>query len=97
MPKTTEPPADPGAAAPADTGSAPAPRGTRYRVALQCPTPIPHPVLEVEADDDDEAWQKFCAANGISDSEHKRTILKMTNDEARMTTWTVVSGPQPVE
>ena len=48
----------------------------RYRVALHCPTPIPHQELEVEAADDGAAWQKFCAANGISDSEHERTVVR---------------------
>ncbi len=50
---------------------------SRFRVSLHCPTPIPHPQLEVEAVDDDEAWQKFCAANGISGSEHERAIVPM--------------------
>ena len=48
-----------------------------YRVALQCPTPLAHPELEVVADTDDDAWRQFCAANGISDSEHPRAIVRL--------------------
>ena len=67
---------EPDAGAFADPPVPVTPARSRFRVALQCPTPIPHPELEVEAADDGEAWQKFCAANGISDSEHKRTIVR---------------------
>lgn len=55
---------------------------SRFRVTLHCPTPIPHPQLEVEAADGDEAWRKFCAANGISDSEHERTIVPVSRAAA---------------
>jgi len=48
---------------------------TRFRVTLHCPTPVAHPELEVEAEDEAAAWRQFCRANGISDSEHKRTIV----------------------
>lgn len=43
----------------------------RWRVGLNCPTPIEHRTLVVEAGTQDEAKQKFCDANGISDSEHE--------------------------
>ena len=77
MPKTDSPPNPVSACTEAAELVDPAPARARFRVALQCPTPIPHPELEVEAADDGEAWQKFCAANGISDSEHPRTIVRI--------------------
>ncbi len=53
------------------------PLPTRFRVTLQCPTPIARAELEVEAADEAAAWRAFCAANGISDSEHARTIVRV--------------------
>jgi hypothetical protein len=58
-----------------DAGDAPVP--TRFRVTLQCPTPIASAELEVDAADEAAAWRAFCAANGISDSEHPRTIVRV--------------------
>jgi len=49
----------------------------RYRITLQAPTPVAHPELEVEAETESAAWQKFCAANGISDSVHDRMIVEL--------------------
>ena len=49
----------------------------RFRVTLNCPTPIAFPELDVDAVDEIEAWEKFCAANGISHSDHPRTIVKV--------------------
>jgi hypothetical protein len=49
----------------------------RFRVTLNCPTPVAHPELEVEADDEAAAWKEFCAANGISGSEHPRMIVPL--------------------
>ena len=51
--------------------------GNRYLVTLKCPTPVAFPELEVEAASADEAWQKFCAANRITGSEHPRTIVPL--------------------
>jgi hypothetical protein len=60
---------------PTETTTDPAPM--RFHVTLTCPTPLAFPELEVEAATKDEAWQKFCAANGISDSEHLRKIVPL--------------------
>lgn len=49
-------------------------KAPKYRVQLNCPTPIEFRVLEVEANDEAEAWLKYCEANGISDSVHERSI-----------------------
>ena len=57
--------------------SAPPAVSTRFRVTLHCPTPVAHPELDVEASDKGEAWKQFCAANGISDSDHPRTIVPL--------------------
>jgi hypothetical protein len=46
----------------------------RLRVSLDCPTPLAHRALVVACDDREAAWQAFCAANGISDSQWPRTI-----------------------
>ncbi len=54
-----------------------APLPARFRVTLQCPTPIASAELEIEAPDEAAAWRAFCAANGISDSEHPRTIVRV--------------------
>ena len=51
----------------------------RFRVTLQCPTPVAHPELDVEADDETAAWNKFCAANGISGSDHPRQIVPIVS------------------
>ncbi len=53
------------------------PPATRYRVSLICPTPLAHPELDVEADSPEAAWRQFCAANGITDSEHPRSIAPL--------------------
>jgi len=52
-------------------------QATRFRVALLCPTPLEHPELDLDAANEKEAWQKFCAANGISDSDHPKTITAL--------------------
>ena len=59
------------------TTASPPAASTRFRVTLNCPTPVAHPELDVEADDAAAAWNQFCAANGISDSEHPRTIVAL--------------------
>lgn len=50
---------------------------TRYRVTLNCPTPLAHRTLDIEADNEQEAWGLFMVANGIRDSRHERTIEKI--------------------
>ncbi len=55
----------------------PTPVPARFRVTLICPTPVAHPELEVEAENEAAAWTRFCTANGISGSEHKRTIVPL--------------------
>ena len=54
---------------------------TRFRVTLHCPTPVAHPELDVKADDKAAAWKQFCAANGISDSDHPRTIVPLVSSQ----------------
>ena len=49
----------------------------RFRVTLNCPTPVAHPELEVEAEDEAAAWKQFCTANGISSSDHPRKIVPL--------------------
>ena len=49
----------------------------RFRVTLICPTPVAHPELDVEAEDEAAAWKQFCTANGISGSEHPHTIVPL--------------------
>ena len=49
----------------------------RFRVTLNCPTPVAHPELEVEAETESAAWQQFCAANGITDSVHERMVVEL--------------------
>jgi hypothetical protein len=58
-----------------DRGDAPV--RSRFRVTLECPTPLVCAELEVEAADESAAWREFCAANNISDSEHPRTIVRV--------------------
>lgn len=47
----------------------------RWRVHLQAPTPLAHNPLEVEAATEEQAWEAFMQANGISGSMHERTIV----------------------
>lgn len=49
----------------------------KYRVELNCPTPLAHKVLEIEARSEAEAREEFCRRNGISDSIHKWTITRI--------------------
>ena len=65
-----------------DTELTPAPAAppagsSRFRVTLICPTPVARPELEVEALDEADAWKQFCAANGISGSEHTRMVVPL--------------------
>ncbi len=69
-PDTIEPP-------PQSFADVDSPITSRFRVTLQCPTPIACAELDVEAVDEAAAWRAFCAANGISDSEHARTIVRV--------------------
>jgi len=62
---------------------APAPLPTvagprKFMVRLNCPTPLLYKSLEVAADSDDEAKQKFCEANGISGSVHPWDIKEVS-------------------
>lgn len=56
-----------------DPGSGPG----RYRVSLDCPTPLAHASLEVEAATPEEARALFDQSNGISGSEHAYTVTKV--------------------
>jgi len=70
-PATAEPVPSPASSAQAAAGV------PRFRVTLQCPTPVASPELDVDALDEADAWNKFCAANGISGSDHPRTIVPL--------------------
>ena len=48
-----------------------------YRVGLVCPTALAHPSLEIEAVTEAEAKDEFCRRNGISDSVHAWTIVRL--------------------
>lgn len=56
---------------------APEPAAPRFRVTLNCPTPLMHQTLEVEADTEVQAKAAFCRANGISDSVHTWTVERV--------------------
>lgn len=49
----------------------------RYRVELNCPTPLSEKVMEVEAHNEAEAKAIYCRANGISDSIHSWKITRI--------------------
>lgn len=53
------------------------PATPKWMVSLNCPTPLAHRVLEVEANTQEEAKAKFLAANGISDSRHPFTVTRV--------------------
>lgn len=49
----------------------------KFRVALNATTPLLHKELVVEAEDEAEAWQRFCDINGISGSACPREITRI--------------------
>jgi hypothetical protein len=49
-----------------------------YEVKLLCPTPLAKPSLTVVAASEDDAWREFCQENGISSSEHPRSIIRLS-------------------
>lgn len=49
----------------------------KFLVSLACPTPLAHPSLEVEAEDEGTAWKLFQEANNIGDSIHPLTIVEV--------------------
>lgn len=49
----------------------------KYRVALNCPTPLAHRELDIEADNEEDAKKKFCEANTISGSDHTWRVEKV--------------------
>ena len=48
-----------------------------WDVSLNCPTPLAFKTLRVQAATEQEAWEKFMAANGICGSQHDRTITRV--------------------
>ena len=54
-----------------------APGKLLFSVALNCPTALAHPTLEIEALTEAEAKAEFCKLNGISDSVHAWTITRL--------------------
>ncbi len=57
--------------------TAPAAGSRRYRVNLNCPTPLRDPTLVVEAFTEDEAKAKFERHNGICGSVHPYTVTEV--------------------
>lgn len=49
----------------------------RFKVHLAATTPIAHNGVVIEAETAAEAWDKFCAMNGISGSSCERTITEV--------------------
>jgi hypothetical protein len=49
----------------------------RYRVGLDCPTPLGHNPCEVEASSDEDAKRAFFERNGICDTEWPFTIERV--------------------
>ena len=49
----------------------------KYRVELNCPTPLAHPVMEVDAASEGHARKLFCEANGIDDSVHPWKVTRV--------------------
>lgn len=48
-----------------------------YRVSLACKTPLAHASLEIEAQSEEEAKKEFCRQNGISDSIHPWSVVRI--------------------
>lgn len=55
------------------------PRAKRWRVHLEAKIPIGENPLVVEAENEAQAWQKFCEVKRISDSADKRTITEVAD------------------
>lgn len=53
------------------------PQLARYRVGLDCPTPVSRNPLEVDAADPEQAKQRFLAENRLSDSEWEFTVERI--------------------
>lgn len=53
-------------------------RPKKFSVVLHANTPLAHESAVIEAENGDEAWSKFCAMNGISDSTCEREISEVT-------------------
>lgn len=53
------------------------PAAFRFRVHLACPTPLRNGELLIQAASESDAWSAFCHHNGISDSDHPRTIERV--------------------
>lgn len=51
--------------------------GGQFVVSLNAPTPLTINPMTVDADSADEAWRKFCNANGICSSKCERTITQV--------------------
>ena len=49
----------------------------KFYVHLAATTPIAHNGVQIEAETADEAWDKFCAMNGISGSSCEKTIREV--------------------
>lgn len=54
-----------------------APGKKLYRVTLNCPTPLAHKTLEVEAESEEEARKAYCRANAISGSVHVWDVVRI--------------------
>jgi len=50
------------------------PTKSKWLVAVKCPTPLERNPLIVPATNAEQAWAKFCKANGIGGTDHPKTI-----------------------
>lgn len=50
------------------------PTKTKWLVSVNCPTPLEKNPLIVPAVSAEQAWAKFCKANGISGTDHPKKI-----------------------
>jgi hypothetical protein len=60
-----------------DPPAATQPAEVAYLVTLTCPTPLRDRELVVEAENESQAWSKFCRHNNITGSDHPKTIERL--------------------
>jgi hypothetical protein len=55
----------------------------KFKVSLNCPTPLAFRELVVSAPNEHQAMEQFLAANGISHSEHAFNVERVDGQEAQ--------------
>jgi len=48
-----------------------------FEVSVDCPTPLEFNPAVINAADESQAWQRFCLKNGISGTDHSKTITPL--------------------